>query len=313
MDSQQASPLASTGDLASTGERIERLLSASDSSGPVARARSEELVRLVADLYGAGLERMLELLYDAGALDDGALDALAGDELVAGLLVVHGLHPYPVEERVLRALDDVRPYLGSHGGDVELVEVTDEGAVRLRMLGSCDGCPSSAVTLQLAVEGAILAAAPEISAVEVVEEPRASTPSVIPIESLTVRLREGGSASSWHPIETGELATGRLTSMRVADLDIVVCRLGSATYAYRDGCPSCGSSLAGAPVERRLGEALGSGVLTCPGCRSHYDLQHAGAGLDNNGAHLSPLPLLERDGVIEVAVAIEAEAAGLPA
>ena len=73
---------------------------------------------------------------------------------------MHGLHPDDVETRVARALDGVRPYLGSHGGDVELVGLTDDGVVRLRMLGSCDGCPSSSVTLTLAVETAIRDAAP---------------------------------------------------------------------------------------------------------------------------------------------------------
>ena len=137
-------------DPAATGERIERLLEASAAAGPIARERAEELVRLVVELYGAGLERVLELAYDAGALDDDLLASLAGDELVSSLLLVHGLHPYGVEERVQRALDDVRPYLGSHGGDVALLEVTDEGVVRLELLGSCDGCASSAVTLELA-------------------------------------------------------------------------------------------------------------------------------------------------------------------
>ena len=79
----------------------------------VARERAEELVRLVADLYGAGLERMLDILHDAGRLDDDVLAALAGDELVASLLLVHGLHPYDVHTRVEQALDGVRPYLGS--------------------------------------------------------------------------------------------------------------------------------------------------------------------------------------------------------
>ncbi len=56
-----------------------------------------------------------------GRLDDDLLDRLAADDLVASLLAVHGLHPYDVETRVARALDGVRPYLGSHGGDVELL------------------------------------------------------------------------------------------------------------------------------------------------------------------------------------------------
>ena len=107
------------------------------------------------------------MLAEAGRLDDTALDALAADELVSGLLLVHGLHPYDVTTRVAGALDSVRPYLGSHGGDVELLGVDDDGVVRLRLLGSCDSCPSSTVTLQLAVEGAIQAAAPEVTSIEV--------------------------------------------------------------------------------------------------------------------------------------------------
>ena len=110
---------------------------------------------------------MLEILHEAGRLDDDVLADLAADELVAGLLIVHGLHPYGVEQRVEEALESVRPYLGSHGGDVELLEVSEAGTVRLRLLGSCDGCPSSSVTLKLAVEGAIESAAPEVVSIEV--------------------------------------------------------------------------------------------------------------------------------------------------
>ena len=87
----------------------------------MARERAEELVRQVTDLYGAGLERILEILDEPGKLDDATLAALAADDLVASLLLVHGLHPHDVETRVAAALDGVRPYLGSHGGDVELL------------------------------------------------------------------------------------------------------------------------------------------------------------------------------------------------
>jgi len=181
--------------LLATGQRIEALLDASSAHGAVARERSEELVRLVADLYGAGIERVLDLLYDAGRLDDVALDALAGDQLVAGLLLVHGLHPHDVTTRVAKALDDVRPYLGSHGGDVELVDVNEEGVVRLRLLGSCDGCPSSSVTLKLAVEGAVEAAAPEVTGIEV-ETADGGAPAaggLIPVSALRARIDEQAS------------------------------------------------------------------------------------------------------------------------
>jgi len=80
------------------------------------------------------------------------------------------LHPSSLEARVEGALAKVRPFLGRHGGDVELLGIDDAlGAVKLRLLGSCDGCPSSAATLQGAVEVAILEAAPEVTRI-VVEE-----------------------------------------------------------------------------------------------------------------------------------------------
>jgi Fe-S cluster biogenesis protein NfuA/nitrite reductase/ring-hydroxylating ferredoxin subunit len=301
-------------DLRSTGDRIEALLGATDAAGPAARERAEELVRLVVDLYGAGLERLLEVLYDAGALSDELLARLAADELVSGLLAVHGLHPYAVEDRIAQALDDVRPYLGSHGGDVELLEVTADGVVKLRMLGSCDGCPSSAVTLQLAVEGAITAAAPEVSAVEVAEEPKAATGGLIPLDALTVRLREPDIASAWQPVAAmGDVPAGRLLSVSTGGLDVVLTRVGAASYAYRDSCPGCASSLVGSAVERRLGDAVGTAVLSCPGCHRHFDVCRAGAGLDDPDLHLEPLPLLERNGTVEVAVPTIAEPSGAPA
>ena len=96
---------------------------------------------------------------------------MSADDLVGSLLVMHGLHPETLEARVEHALEAVRPILGAHKGDVELVEVDPSAnAVKLRLLGSCDGCPSSTVTLQMAVEKAILEAAPEIEIIDV-EQP----------------------------------------------------------------------------------------------------------------------------------------------
>jgi Fe-S cluster biogenesis protein NfuA len=167
-------------DWQAAGARIDTLIAASASGGAVARERAEELVRLVADLYGAGLERLLDIAHEHGALTDDVVDALAGDDLVASLLLVHGLHPYSVEARIERAL-------AAQGGDVELLGVSDDGVVRLRMPGgSGGGCGSSSVTRKLAVESAIEAAAPETVAIEV-EEP-APAPAVIPVSALFARL-----------------------------------------------------------------------------------------------------------------------------
>ncbi len=301
------SPDTGAEELRATGERIATLLDASAAGGAVARQRAEDLVALITNLYGAGLERILDILADVGRLDGSALDALADDELVASLLLVHGLHPHDVTTRVAAALDSVRPYLGSHGGDVELVDVTSEGVVRIRLLGSCDGCPSSSVTLQLAVEGAIEAAAPEVTSIQVEEAPAsaAAGPAVIPVDALRVRLDDAAPAmtAAWTPVpELGELAAGEVGGFLVDGTSVVACRLGSDLFVYRDHCPSCGRDLAGARLERPLGQPVGAGVLTCPGCRTHYDVRRAGASLDDDGVHLDPLPLLVRDGVLSVAV-----------
>ncbi|HSE07093.1 MAG TPA: NifU family protein [Nocardioidaceae bacterium] len=298
-----ASPEAGPPDLRAVGDRIDALLDASASGGVVARERSEELVRLVADLYGAGIERILEILHDAGRLDEDVLAQLADDDLVASILIVHGLHPYGVEQRVEDALEKVRPYLGSHGGDVELLEVTNRGVVRLRLLGSCDGCPSSSVTLNLAVEGAIEAAAPEVTTIEVEtrgEEPRSP---LIPAESLMSHLREKDPGGSWEAVpELSLLNPGGVVAAEVQQTSVMGCRVGDDLYAFSSRCPRCESDLASARLARRLGGDRHDALLTCPSCQAHFDVRRAGACLDDPELHLDPLPLLSNDGVVSVAV-----------
>lgn len=137
------------------GERIEQLL---DELGGSAAA--EELVHALMELYGAGLARVLELA------DEATIERLAKDEVVRGLLILHDLHPQSTVDRVTAALDEVRPYLGSHAGDVELLGISN-GMLRLRLTGSCDGCPSSTVTAKQAIEKSVREAAPELSGIEV--------------------------------------------------------------------------------------------------------------------------------------------------
>jgi Fe-S cluster biogenesis protein NfuA len=148
-------------------ERVESLVRDLDDSPDVAtRARAQEIIQTVVELHGAALERMLEIIAHAGAAGRALIDSLGEDELVASVLLLHGLHPLDLETRVLQALDSVRPRLRSHGGNVELLGVAD-GVVRLRMLGSCDGCPSSALTLKTAIEEAVLERAPDVTGIEV--------------------------------------------------------------------------------------------------------------------------------------------------
>lgn len=281
----------------SAGERIQNLLNASAVGGPVAAARAEQLVREVVDLYGAALTRAVRLL------DGAATDRLAADDLIASLLLVHGLHPHDVMQRVSHALDTVRPYLGSHGGDVRLVDITD-GVVRLAFSGSCKSCPSSAATLELAVQDAVRAAAPEIVAIEVVPaDPVAAT--VIPVDALMSRIQESAHPSvTWYPVpELAELAPGEVAGFAVDGTVVLACRAGADVLAYLDHCPGCAGSLAGA--------ALSGDVLRCPRCHARYDVVHAGIGIAGTAEHLDPVPVLIRDGVLSLA--ITGEPIGAPA
>ena len=134
--------------------------------GPRGSGAHHELLRTVIELHGAALERILDKLAEAGDTGLALIDSLAGDDLVGAILLLHGLHPLDLETRVRQALDKVRPLLRSHGGNVELLGLAG-GVARLRMLGSCDGCPSSAMTLKTAIEEAIYEKAPDVTAIEV--------------------------------------------------------------------------------------------------------------------------------------------------
>jgi Fe-S cluster biogenesis protein NfuA len=145
-------------------ERVEKLVSRLDAAGdPELRAVALELVQSVMELHGAALQRMLNVIAQTSG-GEMALDHAIEEELVASMLLLHGLHPDSMETRVLRALEKVRPYLKSHGGDVEFDGI-DDGTVKLKLLGSCGSCPSSSVTLKNAVQEAVYEAAPDIVAI----------------------------------------------------------------------------------------------------------------------------------------------------
>jgi Fe-S cluster biogenesis protein NfuA/nitrite reductase/ring-hydroxylating ferredoxin subunit len=269
---------------------IERLLEEVETlPDPGARQTATDLVTALLDLYGEGLARVVEVVAESD--EDGRLAAaLAGDELVAHLLLLHGLHPEPVGTRVRRALAEVRPYLESHGGDVELLGVED-GVVRLRLNGSCKGCPSSAATLQLAIEDAIQRAAPDV---ERVEAEGAVAPAPPPLLSLELSPAVA-QKRTWTAVDAiPELGDGERLLADVGGGEVLFLRLYGRVFAYRPACPACGAA---------LGDAELAGTeLTCTGCAHRYDVRRAGRCVDDPGLHLDPVPLLPAaDGRMKVA------------
>jgi len=157
---------------------------------PAALARAREAVGAILEIHRAGLEAMLVRIGEAGDAGRAIAEAISRDGLAECLLLLHGLHPLGPEARVRRALEGVRPYLGSHGGDVELLGLTPEGEVRLRLEGSCRGCPSSRATLEGLIEEAVFAAAPEVTAIRLEDRgqiERAAPPGgFVPLSAVTV-------------------------------------------------------------------------------------------------------------------------------
>jgi Fe-S cluster biogenesis protein NfuA/nitrite reductase/ring-hydroxylating ferredoxin subunit len=289
------------------GERLAALLSEIRAvADPRVADRAEDLVAELMQFYGSGLRRLLQIADQAGALDDELIDRLVDDELVTTLLILHDLHPLDVEQRVTRAIEKVRPYLGSHGGGVQLVGIEDD-VVRLRMEGSCSGCPSSAVTLNFALERAILEAAPEISRVEAEEVP-APTGQLIQLQPLGAAGAadpHGGhthaapapamARSEWVAVDSSAaLAVADLAGLDLAGTNVLLCRAGGELYAYGNRCPNCRSTLDAGRME--------AAVLTCRTCGFSYDIRLAGRSIGESKLHLDPLPLLADAGNVRVAV-----------
>src|SRR6266702_407835 len=180
--------------VAQAGTRIEELLASLRSRGGAAAETAEELVRLLVGMYGEGLAAIMAALAEEGEPGRAITGRLTADPLVEGLLLLHGLHPLDVDARIQRALDQVRPYLGSHAGGVQYLGVTD-GVARVRLEGSCHGCPSSTITVRLAIEGAVLDAAPEVTEVVVDGITAAPEPALPQIGRRPADGHEAGSNS----------------------------------------------------------------------------------------------------------------------
>jgi hypothetical protein len=176
--------VSADGDLQRRLRRVEDLLRALDDGTAAApREAARELVRALLNLHTAGLARVLEL---AGP---DATERFASDPLVSALLLLHGLHPLPADERVRRALEQARPRFHAHGGAVELIGATDD-VVRLRTRGD----PASGTILRALAAEAVVEVAPD--AVIEFEEARGAPANgrvPLPLVSVATAPDRGGS------------------------------------------------------------------------------------------------------------------------
>lgn len=168
--------MTETAELKKNLARVELLIHEAERlADPQLRDQIQELVGHVLEFHTEGLAKMVDDVAELGSPGRALIDAWSRDAVVSGLLLLHDLHPVDAENRVLGALELVRPYLKSHGGNVQFLGLVD-GVVHLRLEGHCHGCPSSTATLRNTIEKAIYEAAPDVAGIEV--EGDAAAPAV---------------------------------------------------------------------------------------------------------------------------------------
>jgi Fe-S cluster biogenesis protein NfuA/nitrite reductase/ring-hydroxylating ferredoxin subunit len=276
-------------------DRVQQLSEQLDAlADPEARELAGQLVGAIIAMYGDGLRRIMDVISNARGAGATILDELAQDGAVASLLLIHDLYPVSLEERVLEALDTVRPYMESHGGNVELLAIED-GVAKLALQGSCNGCAASRATLELAIKQALEEHAPDLAGLDVegVLDPHVQGNGFeLPmVHSGGGEITAAGSAPSrWVSLDgAAELEPGQLRPLEVDGSSLLLASVAGSLVAYRDSCAACGEPLRDGALEEPL--------LRCGHCGVEFDLRLAGRAAAGEPLQLTPVPLLEAGGV----------------
>ena len=273
-------------DLDQLAARVDRALAEAEALDPAAREKAREVRQAIEAFHKAGLARIVRAL-KADPRGAEILYELVDQPAVYALFAMHGLVRADLRTRVLRVLDMVRPYLQSHGGDVELV-VLEGSTVTVRLTGACHGCSMSATTLRQGVEEALRAHVPEIERVI----PTSGEPAAgfVPLSAL----RHRGELKGWIEGPTAEaVVEGRPYRLEAAEGSVVILRFGDALYAFRNACAHQGLPLDGGLVD------VESGTLSCPWHGFRFD-GRSGECLTAPQAQLEPFPLRIENGTIYV-------------
>jgi Fe-S cluster biogenesis protein NfuA len=166
-----------------------------------AKVAGRELVQLLMDVHGRGLDRAMEIVFDAGDVAPAIISKLGQDPIVGNLLLLYSLHPDELETRVSKAIERIRPRLRRVSCSVELERV-QEGNVSVRLTTSGHSCGSSAGELRSMVEDGIYEFAPDVTLVEIVGLEEPAPAGFVALESL-LGQRFAGASSTRQSLERG--------------------------------------------------------------------------------------------------------------
>lgn len=256
---------------------------------PQIRERVFALLQAVDAIHREGISRLVRLLRDRGHA--GLIDAAAGDPAVRVLLMLYDLLPGDERSQAEAALDAVRPYINSHGGEVEVLEVID-GVVHLRLSGSCVGCAGSAITLKRGIETALREGFPGFKGIRL-HEPQPSM-EVIPLEPVGERTPRQFRRPIFVAVaRVEELSPGTLRAVGAGGVQVLIANLDGEFYAVRNQCPGNGAPLDAATFTPP--------VLVCPWHNEAYDIRTGKRVDGQQGRGLIVVPIAVVDGVLQVA------------
>ncbi|MEM1347230.1 MAG: NifU family protein [Myxococcota bacterium] len=236
-------------DLVQDLERLEAITTDWESNQ---KSTVQAMRQTIEEIQAGAFRQMIRAVKEHPGGLDALMEALE-DEWVLGVLSYHGIirgsgedMGPTLEQRIEQAIDEVRPALLGHDGDVEIVSITPP-EVKIRLLGSCDGCVFSEATVKLGIERAVKNAADEIERVVVVKgmaPAKSKTPESSPFDR------------PWFDVCTPEdIPDGGVHSIELPKVSLLLTRDGERVKAYPNACPHLGMPLDDGEIHE--------GVLTC--------------------------------------------------
>ncbi len=193
------------------------------------------------------------------------LKEAVSDEVVYAVLRYHGIVKASLHERVDLALESVRPYLKSHDGNVELVEIILPDTVIIRLLGACDGCPASSLTLSEGVEKAIKEHCPEITTINKAK----GGVTAKPVDGVTVNFVSPFARNEdkdWLIVcSLGDIPEANIKVATVKGNEVLLSRFGDKVTCYQNACAHMGMPLDMGTVN--------NAILVCPHHAFEYSLE----------------------------------------
>ena len=151
--------------------------------GSGSKVAARELVQLLMEVHGTGLERIMELVFESGAEGEAMIGRLGQDPIVRNLLLLYSLHPEDLETRILRALEAISPRLRKLDSKVELVSLHD-GAVQLQLRTTGHVHGSAAKNLRSIIEEGVYELAPDLASLTILGLEDEGASGFVPLENL---------------------------------------------------------------------------------------------------------------------------------